>query len=266
MVSALIPRVLEGQQAGRQTRGIIHYGEVVATRVDWPPGGRRSYYADVDVLGRGGRRHTFRDCATIIPVRAGDPVIIEMPYGDPRQGCFIIGRQIPNRPLLLTIRPAPSMISATKYLLAYVPHKYLGWPQAYAFEIQADVALRWAGDSTWNPSAPTPASINLEVLLETRIAEDTWVIRPNYIFVTPAHAELGHPTFHWSGIISIDDYQLNAGTEALRIAISVDATSPYIKWLDTDIADPGWKVSTSADSAVVTNAEVRIVELGSGTY
>ena len=205
-VQELVRRVVDGQQGRREVQGVVVQGTVSATRVDWPIDLPRTYYADVEVLGQGGRVHTMIDCATSLPIRVGDPVILEIPHSDPRQGCFVSGRQVPPRPLIYEIpreRTNASMVTPTKYRLDAVPYVTLGWPQSYDFALSANVQMSWAGDNNLNADAPAPASLDLEIVLED--ADGTLITQLAYL---TSHADAGNPIFRWSGQYQVDDYFL----------------------------------------------------------
>ena len=273
MVSALIPPIREGQQGRRETGGIIRFGDVVDTRVDWPSMGDRTYVADVRVIGKGGRAHVIKDCATIVPVRIGDPVIIEMPQGDPRLGSFITGKQVPNRPLMFSANSVATKISDTRYRLARVPYEYLGWPQAHAFDVTATMLLSWNNDRPRGQPNPTPASLAMTIQLEVDSEALGWIPLPNIDYTLIAQTDLGAPTepatFHWSGIYTVDDYGLDPQTiqQFLRIALYIDAADDgfSVKWLDTS-GIPYYRTTTGATLVAEVTANVLVVELGAGTY
>ena len=238
---------------------------------------RRTHYADVDVLGIGGRRHTLRDCAAVIPVRVGDPVVVEAPNGDPRQGCFVSGRQVPARPLIYQAPPdlPPERDTDTRWRIgSRAPYRYLGWPQAYAFDVSATVVLGWANDSFWRPSYPALATLDLQVVLQTMVAgawEDTVELER-----VAANADLedaatgGTARWHWSGIYQLDDGSgaikaLLLGGALSAIAVYVDAGTHSVKWNGS--SGYGWTL-TQPDLLTIddTDYAIQIVEMGSGTY
>ena len=252
MVQALIPRVLEGQQGRREARGIILYGTVAAVRVegnvneiadfigDVPPvRHRRSMFADVLVHGKGGRQHIFKDCSCQVPVKSGDPVVLEMPYGNSRQGAVVTGTQVPRRPLIFTSTSAatPVVISDTVVQLAeYVPVEILHWHQAFAVHLQSYVELEWEGIGDWTGILPTPAMLTMSVLIEGKV-DDVWESRS--VIVMRARADLsksnekGFAVFEWSGVAALDGDQFiqlwpDATQNALTFRIS--ATGQFVKW------------------------------------
>ena len=259
MVSALIPRILDGQQGRREAQGIVAQGTVSATRVDWPIDGPRTYYADVEVLGRGGRVHTMTNCATALPLRVGDPVILAIPHSDPRQGCFVSGRQIPPRPLIYSVPPASALpFSTNRVRIALIPYDFLGWPQSFDFDVSATVALSWTGDSGRNLNSPAPASLDLVIVLERSGNLPISELRS-----VSAHADAGDPEFHWSGQYHIDDYILPIRSIPTAIAIYVEAGSHSVTWLDTI---NGWTKSPISDIAIDPSYSLLVTELGQGTH
>ena len=263
-------------------------GRVIAER---PP---RTHYADVDVLGNGGRRYTLRDCAAVIPVRVGDPVVVDAPNGDPRFGCFITGRQVPARPLIHRSGPLPAPMreSATRWRIgARVPHRYLGWPQAFAFDVSATASFEWPAHANWDVIHPTPAAFDLQVKLQV-MSGGAWTDLADLGELT-AYAELGSgrsARWRWSGI-----YQLDDGAGAIKTALEngapasivmfVDAGAHQVKWFDGTVWEweseprkPGyqhltrptgqavWKRDAPTRITVAADYVLQVVELGSGTY
>ena len=305
MVSALIPRVLEGQQGRREARGIILYGDVAAVRVegsvneiadfigDVPPvRHRRSMFADVIVNGKGGRQHVFKDCACQAPVKVGDPVVLEMPYGNSLQGAVVSGLQVPRRPLIFasTAAAAPVVISDTITQLAeYVPVEILDWEQAFAVQLQALVELEWEGVADWTGVSPTPATLLLSARIEGKV-EGSWSARN--VLTTWARADLsksagkGYATFAWSGIVALDSHRfIQLWPEATQHALTfrIDATAQIVKWSklgdhSVDVSDPlhahdkdndhyqDWQ-ATPVDKIIVSGAyNLQVAELGGGTW
>ena len=252
MVQALIPRVLLGQEGLREIRGATFYGHVAATRLFQPTGGRRSYYADVVVLGAGGRRHTFENCICLIPVRPDDAVVVQMPFGDASgQGCLLIGRQTPARPFVYQ-SPAgaqATMINALEYELANFPYPYLQWNQSYVFAVSSDVGFTYLGG--------TPPALETLDLTVTLIDPGNPLASrlPQQVLASLAEVSGGQGRFTWSGQLHIDDYLLPGvpvdGSDGLAIQILVEADS----------------AQTNAPARIAVNDfVVRVTELGSGTY
>ena len=255
---------------------------------------RRTHYADVDVLGNGGRRHTLRDCATVIPVRVGDSVSLAAINGDPRLGVYISGRQVPARPLIHWSgpEPAPMRESATRWRIgSRAPYRYLGWPQGFAFDLSATASFDWPDHANWDAIHPTPAALDLQVKLQV-MSGGTWTDLADLGELT-AYAELvsgRSARWRWSGI-----YQLDDGAGAVKTALEngapasvvmfVDAGAHQVKWFDGTVWEwvseprkPGyehltrpsgqavWKRSAPTRITVDADYVLQVVELGSGTY
>ena len=256
--------VRDGGLYSRRTGGVIAQ----------PP--RRTHYADVAVLGNGGRRYTLRDCAAVIPVRVGDPVVVDAPNGDPRQGCFVNGRQVPARPLIFQSPPdlTPERDTDTRWRIgSRVPYRYLGWPQAYACDVSATVLLGWPGDANWRADRPTLAALDLQVVLQTMVAGD-WKDLQELARIA-ARADLvtdpggGTSRWQWTGIYQLDDGRgtlqaaLKDGAPA-AIALYVDAGAHLVRW---NSSTSGWTM-TAPDAVAIDPDDyvIQVVELGSGTY
>ena len=287
MVQALIPRVLDGQQGRREARGIIQYGDVVSVRVEGnvndaaaftgdgiPARQRRSMYADVNVLGRGGRVHPIPNCACLVPVKVGDPVIIEMPHGNPTRGCFVVGLQVPRRPLMYQ---SPTNIGATQQDLKSslldlaIPYEFLGWPQSFLFEFEGLARLDWVDSANWNAAAPATANLIVYVEIQRKDG-DLW----NRVDVLTSRSFVGEVEIAglrqmrthiaWAEVIDDADTAIVdgvSGAEALRLVVGVSAASGTVKWYD-NVAGT-WRESLY-DLTVPLGYTFVAIEFGSGTY
>ena len=261
---------------------------------------RRTHYADVDVLGNGGRRYTLRNCAAVIPVRVGDSVSLAAINGDPRLGVYISGRQVPARPLIfqVAVDPAPLRINATRFLIgSRVPYRYLGWRQAFTFDASANVSVAWS-NADWDADAPTPAALDLEVVLQTTDGGSWQNLKSLGKFTSRGDLGAGGGGhWRWSGV-----YQLDDGVDPLHGALSegqpaafaffVDAGMHQVKWarllsrwmasqralvslapasddfwgvVASDI-DNYWQATSPTGITVGPEYQLQVVELGSGTY
>ena len=250
-------------------------GQVVAQPV------QRTQYCDVDVLGGGGRRYTLTDCATVVPVRVGDTVALEAPNGDPRLGVYVSGRQVPARPLVYQAPTdvVPERDTDLRHRIGdRIAYRYLGWPQAFAFDVYATVAMGWNNDGNWRARYPTAAELDLEVQLQTLVA-GSWTDQMELARITGGAELFDDPNdqsgrWRWSGIYQIDDGSgtlrglLSAGTPA-AIAFYLDATGHRVKWngnpggwLITDIS----AITPAAVADVDPPYTIQVVELGEGTY
>ena len=259
-VQELVRRVVDGQQGRREVQGVIVQGTVSSTRVDWPIDGPRTYYADVEVLGRGGRVHTMTDCATAIPLRVGDPVVLSIPHGDPRQGCFVSGTQTPRRPLIFDEAPLPQRISDTRYRIGSIPYRVLGWPQAYSYDIRVEALVAWFNDSTRDTNAPAQTHLDLEIVLETDAGNSVSVL---HLSTADADPDMG--VYQWSGQYQLDDVIYPIRNLDTRIAFYVDVESHMVKWTDgaSWLQSPPTLLTLSVSDP---RGHLLVTELGQGTY
>ena len=244
-------------------------GRVVAFRAP------RSYYVDCVVRGRGGRAHRFADCAAAEPFRIGDAVVLEVPNGT-EVNAVLVQPQVPRRPLIHRDAQSliPERVSDTRVRVgSRINYSFLGWPQAWVFDVQASAALRWSGDANWHNAAPTPATLTLQMWLQ-RMTGGSWQDYQQ-LEVAQAHAYLqadtdgGSARWQWAGV-----YQLDDGAAAVRdtlgsgvplaIAVYLDAGSDSVTWLAT--GGSGWQASDPSLLTVGADYTIQAVELGGGTH
>ena len=246
-------------------------GHIVVRR---PP---RVYFADIAVLGVGGRNHVFLDCLTLVPLRPGDPVAIEVPHSDPRQGVIVVGRQTPSRPLMWAGRSGLAAVGETAVrwrLGPRAPFARLGWEQGYYFDVSVAAAIGWPGDGNWSGDRPTIMPMDLRMALQTMDMDSSGWADVEELTVQTAHTFLrpdsgaGTGRWHWSGIISVDD-----GHGAVAAALATDPPASIGIWIDAgnvnwrDDSTGAWHTTTPDTVAVDANGySVKLIEAGSGTY
>ena len=219
----------------------------------------------------GGRIHPFPNCFCQVPVKVGDAVVIEAPFGDSAfQGCFVVGLQVPRRPLMYqspTFASSRQVSPTVSRLHLSVPYEYLGWPQAFAFDFDGTMALDWVGRANWDDEKPSTAYVFVTTRiqkLENGAWTDVWAMPVRRLDGVVSTGPRLYGRVMWMEVIDDGDTLLPdalAGGEAYRMVFDIEGGG--VRWYSTDIND--WATTAFSDLNVNLYT-LAVVELGGGTY